>query len=356
MKRILVTGAGGSASYNYIMSLRNNLENEKFFIVGADTSKYHLELSPVDKRYIIPRANEINYIEKLNKLIKKEKIDFLHIQPDTEVAIVTKNKKKIETKTLLPKYHTLEICQNKIALNKFLRDKKIAVPDSFIVNSEEDLKGNLEILLKFHEKVWLRAIRGAGSRAALPVKTYEQAKMWIDYWKVMKGVGYGDFMISEFLPGKEYAFQSFWINGELIVSQARERLEYIFGNLTPSGQSSSPSVAVTISNKEVNNLASSAIKAIDSKATGIFCMDMKTDKNGKVKIIEINAGRFFTTSLFFSMAGINMPYIYTKIGLGEKFKKNWKKFDNLEANLYWIRMIDMGYNLIKENTWTSKKI
>lgn len=356
MKRILVTGAGGSAAYNYIESLRHNPKKEKFFIVGTDISRYHIELSSLDRRYIVPKCESPDYLEKVNKIIELEKIDFLHCQPDQDANFFSKNKDKIKAKTFLPDPKTVDICQNKMVFNKILRDNNLVVPDAFYLESEKDLENALEILFKTNEKVWLRAIRGAGSRAALPIKKIEHAKMWIDYWKEMKGLGYGDFMVSEFLPGKEYAFQSLWLDGELLMSQARERIEYIFGNLTPSGQSSSPSVAKTVQNQEINQLVYKAVKAIDPQASGVFCADMKTDKNGLIKLIEINAGRFFTTSFFFSAAGLNMPYYYTKIGLGDEVKYDLKQFDNLPEDWYWVRMIDMGYKLIKNNKWTSKNI
>lgn len=356
MRKILVTGAGGSASYNYIESLRHNPQKEKFYIVGTDVSKYHLELAQVDKRYLIPRIEDSKYLEKLNYIIKKEKISFLHPQPDPEVSFLSKNKNKIQTKTLLPSFKTITICQNKMLLHDLLKKNNVNVPEAYHIASIKDLKTALKHLLKKNEKVWLRAIKGAGSRAALPVKCFEHAKMWIDYWQVMKGLHIEDFMVSEFLPGKEYAFQSFWIDGELIMSQARERIEYIFGNLTPSGQSSSPSVAVTVHNDEVNQLGYKTVKTVDHKATGIFCLDMKTDKEGKVVVIEINGGRFFTTSYFFSSAGLNMPYYYTKIGIGDKVQMKLKKFNNIPDGWYWVRMIDMGYRLVKNGKWQAKKI
>lgn len=356
MKRILVTGAGGSASYNYIESLRNNPNKDQFYIVGADISPYHLELAKVDKRYILPKVGDNNYIAKLNEIIKKENIDFLHIQPDTEVYYISKNREKIQANYLLPSHQTIKVCQNKMEMNVKLRQANVKVPEAYFAESEKILKERINMLLKTNEKVWLRAIRGAGSKAALPVKKYIHAKMWIDYWKTMKGLDYQDFMVSEFLPGKEYAFQSFWSDGNLLMSQARERKQYVFGNLTPSGQSSSPSVAMTINNSEVNEIAAAAVRAIDKMANGIFCVDLKTDKNGRVLPIEINAGRFFTTSYFFSAAGLNMPYYYTKQGIGEKINDHFKQYDNLVEGLYWVRMIDMGYKLVRNKKWTSEKI
>ncbi len=353
MKRVLVTGAGGSAASNYIQSLRKNPKKEKFYIVGVDKSQYHIELANVDKRYLMPGIHDPSYIQKLNSIIKKERIDYVHPQPDIEVDLLSKHVKEIKTKMLLPDRKTIDLCQNKMQLTDLLKKNNVNVPEAYYLQSERDLEKALKKLFKTNEKVWLRAIRGAGSRAALPVKNIDHAKMWVDYWRVMKGLNYADFMVSEFLPGDEYAFQSFWIKGKLIMSQARKRIEYIFGNLTPSGQSSSPSVAVTVHNDDVNKLAHDAIKIADKDATGIFCADIKTNKDGKVCLIEINAGRFFTTSNFFSEAGLNMPYYYTKYALGEPVKHTLKPFNNIPAGWYWIRMIDMGYKLIKPNDWTS---
>lgn len=357
MKRILVTGAGGSAAYNFIESLRNNPNNEKFYIVGADVKKYHIELSNLDARYLLPPISDPSYLEKLNKLIEIEKIDFLHAQPDVEVEFISKNRDKVITKTFLPNDKTVDLCQNKTQFNSLLSANKISVPDSFHIEDEKSLELAFDALIINNERLWIRAIKGAGSKASLPIKKLEHGKMWIDYWITMKGLSYSDFMLSEFLPGKEYAFQSIWQNGKLLMSQARERVEYIFGNLTPSGQSSSPSVAKTVRNQELNLLVEKAVNIIDPNATGIFCADIKTDKDGKLKITEINIGRFFTTSYFFSNAGINMPYYFIKMGLGEEVDlTNIGKFDNLEDDIYWVRMIDMGYKLVKNNEWKSKPI
>lgn len=357
MKRILVTGAGGSPAFNYIKSLRKNPKREKFYIVGTDKNKFHLELTDSDSKYLIPSEfdSKNDYLKLINEIIIREKIDFIHSQPEEDVLFFSENIEKLKAKTFLPKLSTIKICQNKIEFNHALNKKNVPTPEAYHLKSEKDLKESVNKILKSNNRAWIRAIRGAGSKAAIPIVEYDQAKMWISYWVKMKGLKYDDFMISEFLPGKEYAFQSIWLKGKLLVSQARERVEYLFGNLFVSGQSSSPSVAVTVNNNEVNEISYRAIKAIDENATGIFCVDLKTDKNGKVLITEINAGRFFTTSYFFSKAGCNMPYYYTKLGLGDINDLPFKKFDNIKSGVYWIRMIDMGQKLVDDN-WKFKEL
>lgn len=353
MKKLLITGAGGSAANNFIKSLK--MSNEDFYVVGTDINKFHLEITKVDKKYILPKVSDSTYLLKLNELIEKEGIEFVHAQPDVEVAFISKNRKKIKARTYLPKSETIEICQNKVILVNKLFKEGLSVPESYHIKGKKFLKSAVKKLLKNNDKLWVRAIRGAGSRAALPIKSYNQALCWINYWRENRGLRFTDFMISEFLPGREYAFQSIWKDGEIITSQARERMEYLFGNITPSGQTSTPSIAKTVHNDVVNKLATKAVLTIDKEATGIFCIDMKENKEGKPCVTEINAGRFFTTSNFFAKAGSNMPYYYLKMAYGENIPE-LPKYNAIQKDLYWVRVVDAGYKLIRGKEWTSQKI
>ncbi|MFQ5572910.1 MAG: hypothetical protein ACE5EJ_01525 [Nitrosopumilaceae archaeon] len=344
MKKILVTGSGGAAAANFVASLRS--ADEDFFIIGTDTNRYHLELADVDARYILPSAFEPSYLEKLNEIIIKEKVELVHPQPDPEVLFLSRNREQVKTQLFLPSKQTIEICQNKMDLVNLLKNKQVPTAESYLIDNEASLSNNVNKLLDNNEKVWLRAIKGAGSRASLPIKDPEHGKVWIDYWKSMKGVGFGQFMVSEFLSGKEFAFQSLWKDGKLVTSQARERLEYLFGYLTPSGQTSSPSIARTVHRDDVNDIATKGVLSLDENASGVFCVDLKENKEGVPCVTEINAGRFFTTSYFFSSAGSNMPFYYIKMAFGESLPK-LSQYNPLEEDLYWIRGMDMGFKLVK---------
>jgi carbamoyl-phosphate synthase large subunit len=73
-------------------------------------------------------------------------------------------------------------------------------------------------------------------------------------------------------------------------------------------------------------------------------------------VTEINVGRFFTTSNFFAHAGLNMPDMYLQLGLGNQLAERPAVYNPLPDDLYWVRMIDMGYRLVKDGEWTSKRI
>jgi len=348
MKRIIITGSGGPAGINFINSLRD--APEKMHLIGTDINKFHLEWPNVDERYLIPRFDEPNYIEKLNELIEKTKAEMVHPQPDGEVRVISENREKINAITFLPDKKTIRICQDKFECGRTWKRAGLHTFESILIENEEDL---IKAENTFSYPYWLRATVGFSSRGSTPVENMEVAKAWLNYWKA-RNVGW-KFVAQEYLPGKNIAFQSLWKDGEIVVSQARERLEYIYPNLAPSGVTNTPVVAVTINREDVNNIATEAILSIDKNATGIFCVDLKEDKNGVPIPTEINAGRFFTTSYFFTKAGINMPYYYVKLAYKEKIP-NLPKYNALPEGLYWIRHIDAPAILVREGEWRSLKI
>ena len=118
----------------------------------------------------------------------------------------------------------------------------------------------------------------------------------------------------------------------------------ITGHLTPSGQTSTPSVARTGREPLVDELAQRAVRAVDASPQGVYCVDIKEDAAGTPRVTEINAGRFFTTSNFFAHAGLNMPDMLVRCALGEH--PEHRGSSPLEPDLYWIRMVDMGYRLV----------
>lgn len=351
MKRVLVTGAGGSAASNFVRSLR--LADEDFHVVGVDVSPYHLELSPVDARYLVPRVDDPGYLDALNELVDREQIEFVHAQPDPEVLALARRRDELRAATFLPSAETTELCQDKAAAAKRLAETGLPAPQAVKVDGEESLRTATAEIVATYGKAWVRAIRGAGGRASLPVTSADQAVSWARYWVDMRGLDFADFMVSQFLPGREYAFQSLWNAGELLTSQARERLLYLYGHLTPSGQTSTPSLAKTVHRDDLNELAAACITAIDPQATGIFCVDLKEDAEGRPLLTEINAGRFFTTSNFLAEAGSNMPYHYVRLGLGEPAAE-LPRFNAVAADLYWVRMVDMGFKLVREGEWAAR--
>ena len=347
MKKIVATGAGGPAGINFIMSLR--LAPEKMSIIGTEANRHFIYLAPTNKIYLVPRADEESYIERLNEIIRREKADFLHAQTDAEVAVVSDNREKIEANVFLPSKNTVRICQDKLESAKIWMKKDVPVAKTVELHDERDIERAFEEL---GSPIWIRARHGAGGRGSTPAYSKEGALSWIKYWKArdMKW----DFIAQEHLPGRNIGFHSLWKDGELVTSMARERLEYIYPHLAPSGITGTPAVQRTIHDDNVNRIAVEAVLAIDPNFNGIACVDLKENRDSVPCVTEINAARMFTTSFFFSYASkilrgdyyANIPYLYVKLAFKESIPEI-PKYNVLPEDVYWIRHIDAPAKLVK---------
>lgn len=349
-KKILLLGAAGSAGINFIKAIQ--LESS-IDVVAVDINKYYLEMVPVKRKYLLTRqkGNEPEYIGKINKIIHKEHIDFVHAQPDTEVKILSDNRDIIHAQTLLPSRRAIDIYQDKWKTYEILKKRSIPVPQTYDIGTERQMKN-----LFSHQKdmLWIRSNKGAGGKASLPVNSYEQASMWMQFWK-SRGLSRNDFSVSEFLPGREISCLMIWHDGVLICSQQKERLEWLQSNVSVSGSGTTTAIQKTVEDPMVNEICMSTICSVEEKPQGVYVIDVKQNKKGIFCVTEINAGRFFTTSLFYATAGVNMPYIYVALGLGLKIPKV-SPYNSLSKDLYWIRIADGGPAFIREGKWSSINI
>jgi carbamoyl-phosphate synthase large subunit len=347
-KRILATGAGGPAGINFVMSLK--LAPEELYLVSTESDEYRIHLAPTERRYRVPPATDSDYVEKLNKVIEKEKIDFLHPQPDIEVAVISAKREKIKAHTFLPSKEAVLMCQDKYRSAERWKRKDVPVAETMPIKNEADIEKALE---RLGTPLWLRATRGAGGVGSTPASNKDTAIAWIRYWRGRNKNW--EFIAQEHLSGRNLAFHSLWKEGELVTSMSRERLEYIYPHLAPSGITGTPAVQRTIHDEGVNKIGTKAVLAIDPKFNGIACVDLKENDEGAPFVTEINAGRMFTTSYFFSFASkmlrsdcyANLPYLYVKLAYKETIPK-LPEYDVLPENIYWIRHIDAPARLVKD--------
>lgn len=341
---ILVLGSGGNASRNYVSSLNfnNQLINK---VIGIDISENAIDFSNADNTYILKDGDKNKKIEFINSIIKKESIDFIHAQPDKEVKFLSENSKHLECKSLIYNKDALSVYQDKEKSNN-IWSKLFNTMKTF---NYVDIKNNnslLSQLLQASGKAWIRKSKGAGSTGALPITSFEDAENWVNYWVKNKNAYENEFIVSEFLPGKEYAVQIMFWNGELIHLQARERVEYFFANQMISGQSSTPSISRTVVDDSLENIAIKSILAIEDKPHGIYCVDLKKNSAKEIIPMEINYGRFFTTSYFFSQLNVNTPLDIIKKSFELDVEK---KINFLPENIYCFRGIDMPMKIVDKS-------
>lgn len=330
-KKILITGAGGTPSTNFVRSL--NESPEKFYFIGVDSNEYYLQRAETHQKYLCPLANDKKYIPFIQYIINKEKPDFIYSQPDQEIFEISKNRDKIECRYFLPSHTTIEICQDKFKSYDFWKKMGIDVPNTIILNNKEDLKF---AFINFGPELWIRAINSpGGGKGSLKTDNIDMAISWINYHN-----GWNNFVASECLSPNSITWQSIWKNGNLVVAQTRKRLYWEFSNRAISGVTGITGTGITISNKDIDQLALKTIFAIDEKPNGIFSVDFTYSKNNELNPTEINIGRFFTTHLFFTRLGLNMPYIFIKKAFNEPCTLPDKRINPLPDNYCWIRGMD----------------
>jgi len=330
MKKILIPGAGGSPATNFVRSLRQAPEN--FHLIGLDCNKFYLMRAETDEKYLVPPANNENYIDVINSIIKKTGAEFMHIQNDAEMGFISENREKFNIKMFLPSKETIKTCLNKLESYKRWKEVGLKLPETILINDEDDLKVAFE---KFNNKVWIRDPVGAGARGALPTDKFKIAKAWIDFKE-----GWGKYTVAEQLKPQSTTWLSIWKDGELIVAQGRKRIYWELGKIAPSGISGATGTGISVSDPVLDEIAQKAVLAISKKPNGIFAVDLTYDNNGIPNPTEINIGRFFTTHEFFTQAGLNMPYMLVKLAYNEEIPLIQKKINPLKENLAWIRGID----------------
>ncbi len=330
MKRILITGAGGAPALNFLKSLR--LAAEPFYTIGADCNKYHLAGAQTDERHLVPRADDEDYIPILRELIVETGAQLLFTQPDCEIAIISEHRDELDILTFLPSRETVRTCQNKYDTYRLWREAGLRVPETRLISSPADL----EAAFADFGEVWLRPVIGAAGRGALHTSDLRQALVWLEF-----NDGWARYTAARYLSPQSVTWQSLWNRGELVVAQGRLRLYWEFGDRSPAGVTGITGGAITVADPVVDDAALRAVRAVDGEPHGVFSVDLTYDRDGVPNPTEINIARFFTTHLFFSKAGLNMPYMLVKLAFGEQLPPIPTRINPLPSGLAWIRGMDM---------------
>jgi len=172
-RNILLLGCGGNAGINFVKSLKKS--GEDFKIIGCDLDNYNLISSNADVKHLLQFDSVEEKTEKILDIIETEQIDFIHAQPDPEVRYLAMNNDKLGKYTF---GHSLDSWQ-KFADKLYCQttwDKELKLGfKSYRLAEIKDSPEKFAELMENSGKVWVRAIAGAGSKAALPVMSLAQA-------------------------------------------------------------------------------------------------------------------------------------------------------------------------------------
>ena len=310
---VLVMCAGSGAANNLMRSLRAG--GAPLRIVGCHSDPFFLRKSSADSNYLLPSPRHPKFADALRGVVDRAQVEVVIPTTDDDVLMIGDLRETLSCRVFLPRSETIALCQDKYALAEVLRSCGVPVPATYAVSN----LGEIDALFRVpSQRLWCRARRGAGSVAAIPVRTAAQTQAWISYWEEMRGLPSTEFMLSDYLPGRDFACQTLWRGGAPVLVKTSERLSYFGGRNTPSGTSSIGGLHKTVNVPHVVDTSLAAVRAVDATAAGAFSVDLKEDAEGRPCVTEINVGRFLTGTPIFDLTGRhNMSEIYVRLALDE---------------------------------------
>jgi carbamoyl-phosphate synthase large subunit len=315
-RRLLVTGAGTGATANLVRSLRAG--DAGHVVIGCHSDRFTLATAAaLDARYLTPRPSDPAFVPALARLCADERIDLVLPTSDEEVRALSDHRETLAGRVFLPERAVIDRCQDKYALTAALTAAGVPAPATVALGGVDDVPGAFAALGP-GRPLWCRARHGTRSLGAAPVRTPEQARAWIEYWEDMRGVPAADFTLSEYLPGRDFLYMGVWRDGVPVLARTFERLAYFGGENSPSGASSLCALARTVRDVGLVDVGAAAVRALDTRASGAFSIDLKEDRRGVRCVTEVNAGRFFIgMTAFDAVARPRMADVLVRVALGE---------------------------------------
>ena len=129
-KTVLVTGTGGNVGQGILRNIRKL--KWPIRIVGCNVKEFSAGNHLCDINYKVPFAYEIDYIESINQIVEKEKVDLIIPSTDFETYYLSDNIQKVNTIIAVSNLKATEIYLDKY--KSFLHHKKNNIPfaDSYL--------------------------------------------------------------------------------------------------------------------------------------------------------------------------------------------------------------------------------
>lgn len=270
MKNVLVFPCGSEIGLEVNRALS---KSKNFKLFGANSSSDHGKF--VYENYIegVPFVTSPNFIDSINSICDKYKIDFIVPAHDSVVLSLAYNANNLKAKIVTSCYETCRLCRSK--KETYLKfDDIIPVPK--IYNNYDTI----------NFPVFLKPEIGQGAKGTYKANNINDVLYHIERDKTL--------MVLEYLPGKEYTIDCFTNKyGELLFCEGRYR-ERINNGITNSSK--------LVKNEKFKEIA----EKINTKLSfrGMWFFQVKEDLHGKLVLMEISPRIAGTMGLFRTM-GVN---------------------------------------------------
>jgi len=279
--------------------------NIKSNVVAGDCSETAPAIYFADRKAILPRINEANYIDEIINVCKRENIKLVVPTIDTDLLLLSEERERVESESgavvLISNTEVVSICRDKINTQKFLEQNGFKIPKMY---SEQELDSeNLQFPL------FIKPKSGSSSINTFKVNNFEELTT---YRSLIK-----EPIVQDFMEGREFTVDVFLdFDGNLITVVPRLRMA------TRSGEISKGKI---IKDNEIIEDIKRLVEVL--KPIGHITVQlMKTNKG--VEYIEINP-RFGGGAPMSIQSGADSCENLYRLLMGEKLEYNETYRDNI---------------------------
>ncbi len=284
--KIIKTAVGSMPSWGLI----RELQNSGVEVIGVDSNHLSFGLHLLNRRYVVPKGSDSNFIIEMLKIIKKEQPSAILSGIEEELLSLSANREKIEENGILllcPDHEYVEVCADKWKTSDMF--VRIGIPTP-IIHDCDSVEFPCVIKPRF----------GRGSSNVYIVNDTEDLHFYIN--KINNP------LIQEFVQGSEYTIDVLADrNGNVLSVVPRMRLEIESGISVKSK---------TVYDKEIIDYSRHIVKKM--KLFGPSCIQCIRNDN-EVKFIEVN-NRFGGGSILSIKADSTIIPNLIKMIKGEKLE------------------------------------
>ncbi len=288
MKTILLTGIGGLTPRSIAKRIREL--HPEYRLIGCDVNKKAVGFfmpGLLDEHYIAPRCDDPDYFPWLERLVSECNIDYAFVQPESEIVVwgeYFEKNGKYPCPVFMGSRLLSESLRDKAKMADLLKDTSF-IPKTIKVTQDQPRYEDIENEIGF--PCWIRATQGTGGLGSLRLDNISSYKSWLFINSSIQ-----EFTVSEFLTGRHLANQMLYYNGEYVKGAALECVEYVMANAAPSHVTGNTHFARFLNEDRINGFCDQCIKHLENKlgvpAHGILSFDLKEDKDGNLKVTEVN--------------------------------------------------------------------
>ena len=311
--RVLITGACGVTSRAVARSLRISTKFADSYLVGTDICQnpYGLYEGLLDRIYRVPRVTDPGYATLMEELCRGERIDAAIVIPELEVLYWSA--RAFPVPACLPPPRFCEIAVSKKRLYEALAGTEL-VPRFRICARAELLAHPAQAWGEL--PCWIRDFSEGSSsgKGSLLAHSVEEIQAWV----ILNGAT-TYFMLSEYLPGRNFACHLLYDHGDVVKIASYERTEYFMARTAISGVTGNISKGKLVNDARLAPAARRAVAAVLNETHetmhGIVAVDFREAQNGDPLVTEINL-RHVAATYSFAAAGFNLAEAQLLLTLG----------------------------------------